>query len=153
MRTAQSGDRVTVHYVKRLQDGAVSTSRRRAPLELTVGIDHPRLPGLGAALVGLAPGGTAVVYVAAGLAYGPTDPGRVRRWPRARFPEGLALPVGGWVRAAAGRGGSRLVRILEVKEDTVVVDTNRRGAGQAMKLEVELIGIQPPEASPGAAVS
>src|SRR5436853_5894668 len=56
MRTVQSGDSVRVHYVKRFQDGSVASSRGRVPVELTVGIDHPRLRGLGLALVGLAPG-------------------------------------------------------------------------------------------------
>ena len=54
MRTAQMGDKVRVHYVKRLQDGSRASSRNSGPLELTVGIGHPRLPGLGLALVGLA---------------------------------------------------------------------------------------------------
>ena len=56
MRTAQPGDHIQVHYVKSLQNGSVTSSRGRAPLQLTVGIDHPRLPGIGVALVGLAPG-------------------------------------------------------------------------------------------------
>ena len=45
MRTVQKGDRVQVHYVKRLQDGTVVSSHGRAPLELTVGVDCRRLPG------------------------------------------------------------------------------------------------------------
>src|SRR5262249_19750217 len=56
MRTARPGDRVQVHYVKRFQDGSVTSSRERGPLEVTIGVDHPRLPGLGLALVGLSPG-------------------------------------------------------------------------------------------------
>ena len=47
MQTAQSGDRVRIHYVKRFQDGSVVSSTGRAPVEMTVGTDHPRLPGLG----------------------------------------------------------------------------------------------------------
>src|SRR5262249_25397136 len=121
VRTAQAGDRVLVHYVKRLQDGSVASSRGRAPLELTVGVGHPRLPGLGAALVGLAPGASATVTVPAGIAYGPVDPARVRRWPRTRFSTDAPLPIDGWVRAVSRRGGSRLVRILEVRDDAVVV--------------------------------
>ena len=39
-------------------------------------------------------------------------------------------------------------RILEVRPKLVVVDTNQRGAGQALKLEVELIDIQSPAAGP-----
>jgi hypothetical protein len=55
MKTAQVGDRVRVRYVKRSQDGSAAPSRSRGPVEMTVGIDRPRLPGLGLALVGQAP--------------------------------------------------------------------------------------------------
>jgi FKBP-type peptidyl-prolyl cis-trans isomerase 2 len=61
--------------------------------------------------------------------------------------------VGGWVRATTGRGGSRQVRILEVHDNAVVVDTNHRGAGQSMELKVKLVGIQVPGAGQGAGVS
>ena len=56
MQKAQQGDHVQVHYVKRFQDGSTTSSRSRSPLELTIGTAHPRLPGLGLALVGLAAG-------------------------------------------------------------------------------------------------
>jgi FKBP-type peptidyl-prolyl cis-trans isomerase 2 len=142
MQTAQVGDRVQVHYVKRFQDGSVASSRDRVPLEVTVGIDHPRLPGLGLALVGLAPGARTKISVPAELGYGLVDPARVHRWARARFPKGRPLPVGKWVRITTTQGRRRLVRILEVRDQLVVVDTNHRWAGQALELEVELIGIQ-----------
>jgi FKBP-type peptidyl-prolyl cis-trans isomerase 2 len=146
MQTAQQGDRVEVHYVKRLQDGSVASSRGRAPLELTVGIDHPRLPGLGLALVGLAPGTNTTVYVPSERAYGPSDPARIHRWARTRFPHDQPLPIGKWVPFPNSQGRRRLVRILEVRGKIVVVDTNHRGAGQALDLEVELISIQAPGA-------
>jgi FKBP-type peptidyl-prolyl cis-trans isomerase 2 len=146
MRTAQPGDRVQVHYVKRLQDGCVASSRGRAPLQLTVGIDHPRLPGLGLALVGLLPGEGTSLRVPAEHAYGLSDPSRVRRWSRKRFPEHATLTAGKWVRVTGEGGRSRLVRILEVSDKLVVVDTNHRGAGQAVELEVELLAILGPDA-------
>ena len=144
MQTVQRGDHVQVHYVKRFQDGSVASSRGRTPLELTVGVDHPRLPGLGLALVGLAPGATATVRVPAERGYGPSDPARVHRWRRTRFPQDQALSVGKWMRITNSQGRRRLVRILEVRGQTVIVDTNRRGAGQALELDVQLIGIQAP---------
>jgi FKBP-type peptidyl-prolyl cis-trans isomerase 2 len=148
MQTVQQGDCVQVHYVKRFQDGSVASSRYRAPLELTVGIDHPRLPGLGLALVGLAPGTSTTVSVPSERAYGPPDPARVHRWARTRFPNDQPLPIGKWVRMLNRHGRHRLVRIVEVRGKTVVVDTNHRWAGQAMELEVQLIGIRPPDAGP-----
>jgi peptidylprolyl isomerase len=146
MQTVQQGDRVQVHYVKRFQDGSRASSRHRVPIEITVGIDHPRLPGLGLALVGLAPGTNTTVSVPPERAYGPPDPTRVHRWARTRFPKDQSLPVGKWVRFRNSQGRQRMIRILEVRGKTVVVDTNHRWAGQAMELEVELIAIQAPEA-------
>jgi FKBP-type peptidyl-prolyl cis-trans isomerase 2 len=67
----------------------------------------------------------------------------VRRWARRHFPKDHPLPLGQWVRVLDNRGRRRPVRILEVLGKTVVVDTNHRGAGQALELEVELVGIQP----------
>src|SRR5262249_13952721 len=138
VKRVQRGDRVQVHYVKRFQDGSVRSSHNRAPLDLTVGIDHPRLPGLGLALLGVSPGNSTTVRVPPGLAYGVRDPARRRRWPRTRFPKDHPLPIGKWVRVLNSRGQPRLVRILEVSDRTVLVDTNHRWAGQAVELEVEL---------------
>src|SRR5207249_3045361 len=58
MQTVQRGDRVQVHYVFHFQDGDATPSRKRdrGLLQLTVGVDHSRLPGLGLSLLGLAVG-------------------------------------------------------------------------------------------------
>lgn len=141
MKTAQPGDRVQVHYVKRFQDGSVARSRRRQPLEITVGVEHSRLPGLGLALVGLPPGGRATVRVPPEKAYGPADPTRIHRWSRTRFPKDAPLNIGKWVIVTNGQGRRRLVRVVELRGNVVVVDTNHRFAGQAVEFEVELIEI------------
>jgi FKBP-type peptidyl-prolyl cis-trans isomerase SlyD len=141
MRTVQMGDQVQVHYVKRFQDGSVVSSRSRGePLEVTVGTEHPRLPGLGLALVGSAPGSRVELALPAEQAYGVSDPGRIRRLSRKRFPKHQAFPVGKWVRLPDVLG-KRPVRILEVREGVVIVDTNHPRAGQALEMEIELISI------------
>jgi FKBP-type peptidyl-prolyl cis-trans isomerase 2 len=142
MLTTQMGDRVQVHYVKRFQDGSVCSSRNKIPLELTIGTDHPRLPGLGLALVGMAPGTRTRISVPPELAYGVADPGRVHRVARTRFAKDKQLPVGKLVPIQDRQGRSRLVRVVEVRGKMVVVDANHRWAGQVMELEVELISIQ-----------
>jgi FKBP-type peptidyl-prolyl cis-trans isomerase 2 len=150
MQTAQIGDSVRVRYVKRSQDGSVAPSCCRTPVEITVGVDPPSLPGLGPALVGLAPGATTTVSVPAGQGHGPADPARVHRWARARFPEGQPLAAGQWVPLADSRGRRRLVRVLEVHATSVVVDTNSRWAGRALELEVQLLAILAPAPRPDA---
>jgi FKBP-type peptidyl-prolyl cis-trans isomerase 2 len=140
MRKAQQGDHVQVHYVKRFQDGSTVTSRDSSPLEVTIGTTHPRLPGLGLTLVGLAAGECRTLRLPPEQAYGLRDPGRVRTVHRKLFPPDKPLPVGKWVRIL-GRRGPRLVRILEWCDERVVIDVNHRRAGQALELEVELIAI------------
>jgi hypothetical protein len=56
MRVIQQDDRVEVCYVKVFQDGPTFSSHGKSPAELIVGIDHPRLPGLGLSLAGLTVG-------------------------------------------------------------------------------------------------
>jgi peptidylprolyl isomerase len=146
MPSAQQGDRVQVHYVIRSQDGSRVSSRGRGPLELTAGVDHPRLPGLGLALVGLNAGESVTLTVPPERAYGQPDPARVRRWPRGRFPEHVALQAGKSVRFTDDRGRWRLVRIVRVGRKAVLVDTNHRWAGQTLRLHVKLLTILGPVA-------
>ncbi|HEY7313312.1 MAG TPA: FKBP-type peptidyl-prolyl cis-trans isomerase [Gemmataceae bacterium] len=142
MRTVQQGDRVQVHYVKRLLDGRTASSRE--PLEVTVGIDHPRLPGLGAALIGLTRGQSMALTVPPEQAYGLPDPSRIHRWSRRRFPKEATLRAGKLIRFTDERGRRRQVRILEANSKMVVVDVNHRWAGQTLELEVTLLDFLEP---------
>ena len=152
MRTAQPGDRVSLHYVKRSENGGVASSRGRAPLVVTVGTEHRRLPGLVTALVGRRVGERVRLLVPAEQAYGLSRPERVRRLPRARFPKGHALTVGSRV-YVPGRNGKRLVRIVAVRDDGIVVDANHPWAGQEVTLEVKIISILGPSVEPTAATT
>jgi FKBP-type peptidyl-prolyl cis-trans isomerase 2 len=96
----------------------------------------------------LAPGARTTISVPATLAYGLSDPARIRRFARTRFAQEDNLQAGQWRRVLDRQGRQRGVRILQVCRNVVVVDTNRRWAGQVMELEVELIGIQAPSNGP-----
>lgn len=145
MRIARWGDRVRVHYVIRAQDSSFASSKRRSPLELTVGGDHPRLPGLGSALVGLRPGEATTVVVPPERGHGLHDPGRVRRISPRRLTDQGVLRTGDRVSLLDKRGRCRLVRVIEVSPKAVLIDANRRWAGQTLELVVELVAIQTPE--------
>jgi peptidylprolyl isomerase len=141
---------VQVHYVKRFEDGSVTSSRDHAPLGLTVGAEHPRLPGLGLALVGLAEGESTRLRVPAERAHGLYSPARVRRLSRARFLAMRPVPAGAWVRLVGRRGRRYLVRVLQQGENEVLIDANHRRAGQAVELEVEVVAIHGPGTGPEA---
>lgn len=150
MRTAQPGDQVSVHYVKRSENGSVVSSRGRAPLVLTFGTENRRLPGLSTALVGRCAGERIKLQVPAEQAYGVRRAERVRRLSRARFQKGHDLTVGSRV-YVTGQNGPRLVRIVSVGDDGVVVDANHPWAGQAVRLEAKIVSILGPLTGPQAA--
>jgi carbon storage regulator CsrA len=143
MRTVQQGDRVQVQYVKRLRDGRKASSRE--PFRVTVGTDHPRLPGLGAALIGLTLGQSATLTVPPERAYGMPDPARIHRWSRRRFPKEAILRIGKLIRFTDEQGRRRQVRILEADHKVVVVDANHPWAGQTLELEVMMLGFVEPQ--------
>jgi CheY-like chemotaxis protein len=107
---------------------------------------------MGLALVGLSAGQSTTVRIPPEQAYGLRDPSRVRDLDRKRFPPKHALVIGEWIRVLSRRG-RRLVRILEVRDNVVVVDGNHRGAGQALELKVKLLTIQDAEAGSAAPAS
>jgi FKBP-type peptidyl-prolyl cis-trans isomerase SlpA len=76
--------------------------------------------------------------------YGQSDPTRVRRWSRGRFPEHVVLKAGKLVRFTDNQGRWHLVHIVRVGSKAVLVDTNHRWDGQTLLLEVELIDILDP---------
>lgn len=118
-----------------------SRERGAAPLQLTVGTRHPRLPGLGAELVGVLPGKTVTLQVPAERAYGLHDPARIRRVSRDRFRAGDTLQAGRLARMQDRQGRLRVVRVVEAHDRVVVVDTNHPRCGQSVELEVELVTI------------
>lgn len=142
MRAIQKGDKVEVRYVKVFQDGSTRSSHGKSPVELIVGIYHPRLPGLGLSLVGLTVGESRTFIVPARDAYGPFNPALIRCMARWRFAEHQDLCIGQWVRVWDRQCRRRLVRIKTIGAKTVVVDANHRWAGQSLELEVTVRAIR-----------
>ena len=143
MRTCQVGDRVLVHFVKRYADGAVRSSPDAAPLGVTVGTRHPRLPGLRGELVGMQAGESARFTVPADRACGATNPARVVFVSRTRFSSDATLTPGGPARMRLTGGRSRRVRVIEVRDKEVLVDANHPRSGQVLDLEVRLVAFEP----------
>jgi FKBP-type peptidyl-prolyl cis-trans isomerase 2 len=145
METSQIGDRIQAHFTKRFTDGSSSSSRLRGdkPLEMIVGTAHPRLPGVGTRLEGMSVGDTVTINVSPQEAYGMPDPARIFRVDRARFLANEKLEVGKRMLMQLKGGRTRRVRILEIHERIVVIDTNHPRCGQSVVLDVELVAILP----------
>jgi FKBP-type peptidyl-prolyl cis-trans isomerase SlyD len=116
--------KVTLEYTLRLSDNQVVDSTvGQEPLSYIHG-QHEIVPGLEKALTGMKAGETKRIAVPAQDAYGPYDPKRRVTVPKGRVPS--AVKAGTRLRSKDGQEAT----VLEVKGDSVLVDTNHPLAGK-----------------------
>jgi FKBP-type peptidyl-prolyl cis-trans isomerase SlyD len=96
------------------------------------------VPGLEKELTGLAVGDSKKVVVPPSEGYGERVDEQVFPIPRAAFPPGVAVEVGQTL-IGEGDGGERVpVRVIEVRDDSVIVDANHPLAGETLYFEITI---------------
>lgn len=98
-------------------------------------------PKVEAALAGLEAGGTASVTLAPADGFGEHDPSLIRREPRERLPDGVA--VGSALHGQAGDGRHRHVfRVTELSDSEATLDGNHPLAGRTVELRCEVLEVR-----------
>jgi FKBP-type peptidyl-prolyl cis-trans isomerase 2 len=137
----QDGDLVEVHYVGTLEDGTEFDSSRqpgRTPLEFTVASGQV-IKGFDDAVRGLRVGETRVHTMSPEDAYGLPSDDNIFEVPYGPSQDDVA--VGDQVTLTNGVAAV----VIEVNEETVVLDANHELAGKSLTFEVEVISITRPE--------
>ena len=141
MTQVKPGDTVRIHYTGTLADGTTfDSSEGRDPLEFAVGSGQI-IPGLDAALPGMAVGEKKTVEVPADRAYGQPDPSARQAVPRAEIPADIPLDPGTQLQVQTPQGQVMPVTVVEVTEEQVVLDANHPLAGKDLTFAIELVGI------------
>jgi len=142
MQQVKSGDTVKVHYSGRLNDGATfDSSDGREPLEFKVGSGQV-IKGFDDGVTGMSVGDKRTLQIPVNDAYGPKDDNMVVEFPKENFPSDLNPEVGMQLNMTNGSGQVIPVVIVEIEEDTVILDANHPLAGQDLTFDIELIGIE-----------
>jgi FKBP-type peptidyl-prolyl cis-trans isomerase SlyD len=129
---------VRIDYTLKNATGEVlDTSDGGEPLTYIHGA-HQIVPGLERELAGLRVGDSKDVVVAPEDGYGQPDPQGIFGVPRAAFPAGVELQVGESFLGEDDMGGQVPVRVVEVREDTIVVDANHPLAGETLYFHVDV---------------
>ena len=137
--TAKDGDTARIHFTGYLPDRTeFDSSRGKAPLEIVIG-SGSHFPGLHAAITGMQVGQTKMITIPAAQAYGPRDPEKVDKVPRAKMPSRIPLTPGGALNAETEDGDTMTVRIVSVDETYVTLDANHPLAGTNIVIEIELL--------------
>ena len=143
MAQAQNGDKVRVHYHGKLRSGETfDSSEGREPLEFTIGSGQV-IKGFDDGVTGMATGEKKTVEIPVGDAYGEKNDEMIIEFPKDQFPPDMNPEVGMQLMMNNGQGQSFPVNIVEVKEESVVLDANHPLAGQDLIFDLELVEIVP----------
>jgi FKBP-type peptidyl-prolyl cis-trans isomerase SlyD len=132
---------VSIHYTLTGDDGRViDSSEGREPLAYLHGAKNI-VPGLERALEGKEAGEDIAVTVPPEEGYGQRNDELVQPVPKSNFPEGVDPQLGMQFQAQTA-AGPRLVRVVEVEEETVVIDANHPLAGKSLNFNVSVVDIR-----------
>jgi FKBP-type peptidyl-prolyl cis-trans isomerase 2 len=143
MQEVKNGDKVKVHYHGKLRSGETfDSSEGREPLEFTVGSGQV-IKGFDQGVMGMQIGDKRTVEIAVVDAYGEKQDEMIIEFPKNQFPEDMNPEVGMQLMMNNGSGQSFPVSVVEVKEESVILDANHPLAGQDLIFDIELVSVEP----------
>ena len=134
------------------EDGAtVESSEDEGPMIYIQGEGHVP-PGLETRLEGAEIGEEIKVTLEAGEAFGQYDPEGILSVPRADFPPDADLEIDEWIEIVVtpeegdeeAEQGAMQARVVEIDEESVVLDTNFPLAGRAITFDVVVMDVREP---------
>jgi FKBP-type peptidyl-prolyl cis-trans isomerase 2 len=141
MSKVEANSTVTVNYTGRLVDGTVfdsSLNEGREPLTATLG-QGQLISGFESGLFDMVVGETKTIEIEPSSAYGEINQELIQEVEKSRVPEGVE--VNHTLQANTPMGIMNF-RVLEVKDDTVLLDGNHPLAGQKLIFDLEVVGVQ-----------
>lgn len=140
MGKVQNGDVVTVHYTGKLEDGSVfdsSLSEGRTPITVKLG-EGTLIKGFEEGLLGMEIGEKKTVNISPENAYGFRNEGMINEVAKTQVPPGVN--VGDMLQANTPAGPVN-VRVVEVKDEVIVIDANHPLVDKTLVFDLEIVGI------------
>jgi FKBP-type peptidyl-prolyl cis-trans isomerase SlpA len=140
MSKIKNGDVVTVHYTGRLEDGSVfdsSLNEGREPITVKLG-EGTLIKGFEDGLIDMSIGDKKTVEIDPDNAYGYPNDTMVSEVPLSQVPEGVKVDH---MLQAMTPSGPVNVRVIEVKEDVVVLDANHPLSGKKLIFDLEVVNV------------
>jgi FKBP-type peptidyl-prolyl cis-trans isomerase 2 len=141
MQQAKKGDKVKVHYHGKLKNGETfDSSSGREPLEFEVGSGSV-IKGFDEGVAGMEVGEKKTINIPFDDAYGERSDDMLIEFPKDRFPQGMEIEQGMQLMMGDGAGQSMPVIVIEIKENSVILDANHPLAGEDLVFDIELVEI------------
>jgi FKBP-type peptidyl-prolyl cis-trans isomerase SlpA len=140
MSKIKNGDTVRVNYTGKLEDGSIfdsSLNEGREPLQSIVG-QGQLIPGFENALIDMEINEKKTIEILPVDAYGEVIPEMIMEIPKEQIPSDIEI---GAQLQGNGPSGPFNVRVVDIKENVVVVDANHPLAGKKLIFELEVVSI------------
>ena len=135
------GKSVKVQYTLKVDGKVLETSVGRGPLQFTAG-SHQIIPGFEKAVMGMKVGQKKSFSVSPAEGYGLEDPKAIKSIPKKQIPPDIK-PRAGMILDTKGKNGQRVpVKVVEVKNEVVVINFNHPLAGKTLKYDIEVLEIK-----------
>jgi len=140
VKVVKDGTLVKVNYTLTVDENVVDSSKEGEPFEFRTGASQV-IPGFEEALMGMKAGEKKSFQVSPDKGYGQENPKGIQKVPRDKLPADVNPVVGMTLHAQMPNGQTIPARIIEVKEDVIIVNLNHPLAGKILNFEVEVIEI------------
>ena len=142
MAKPQQGQKVSVEYTGRLEDGTVFDSNvDGAPLEFQLG-QQQVIPGFENAVAGLEVGESVETTIAPENAYGFHRDDLMLEFGKEQFPPEMSPEVGMQVQLSGPQGQVIPATITAINQQSVTLDANHQLAGQTLIFDIKLLEVQ-----------
>jgi FKBP-type peptidyl-prolyl cis-trans isomerase SlpA len=132
---------VTVNYTGKLEDGSIfdtSLTEGREPLKAKLG-EGQLIPGFESGLIDMSIGENKTIEINPTEAYGDYNNELIVEVPKNNVPENVEV---GMMLQTFGPMGPSIVKVLEIKDEVVVLDANHPLAGKKLTFELEVVGVE-----------
>ena len=145
----KSGDVATIDYVGKLDNQVIfDSTENRGPMSFRVG-DGGLIPAFEESVIGMKVGESKTVKVPFEEAYGPYSEENMFEVKKEEMPPELKLEIGLPLQLMQEGGHVTIVKIHEIKEDSVMIDANHPLAGENLTFEISVKGINDSEPNIG----
>ena len=141
-RHVKIGDKVTIHYTGKFEDGTeFDSSFDKEPLSFKVAANEV-IHGLDEAVVGMKVNQEKTVHISSDKAYGPVEKELKISINKQNLPEGINLTINQELEIPNEDGNPITVRITKITDDQIELDGNHPLAGKNLIFDLKLLKIE-----------
>jgi len=142
MSQVKENNTVKVNYTGKLVDGQVfDSSEGKEPLEITLG-QGQLIPGFEKGLIDMKLNEKKTITIAKDEAYGDVNDALIQEVKKEQLPQDMAPEVGMGLVSKTPDGQEINLLVVEVKEESIVVDGNHPLAGKDLVFDLEVLEIK-----------